>query len=70
LFAEDTPGSRSLLSKYPNLVEPFPRKQYADGGIWIVRPDGYVALAAKHDAWNDVEAYLSRLTKATPVSTH
>ena len=50
LFAEDTPGSRSLLSKYPNLVEASPRKQYADGGIWVVRPDGYVALAAKHDA--------------------
>jgi hypothetical protein len=32
--------------------------------MWIVRPDGYVALAAKHDAWNDVEAYLNRLTKA------
>jgi 2-polyprenyl-6-methoxyphenol hydroxylase-like FAD-dependent oxidoreductase len=50
LFAEDTPTSRALLSKYPNLVEPSPRKQYVDGGIWIVRPDGYVALAAKHDA--------------------
>jgi 2-polyprenyl-6-methoxyphenol hydroxylase-like FAD-dependent oxidoreductase len=70
LFAEDTPASRSLLSKYPNLVEPSPRNQYADGGIWVVRPDGYVALAAKHDAWNDVDAYLSRLTKATTVSTH
>jgi hypothetical protein len=23
LFAEDTPASRSLLSKYPNLVEPW-----------------------------------------------
>jgi 2-polyprenyl-6-methoxyphenol hydroxylase-like FAD-dependent oxidoreductase len=64
LFAEDTPTSRSLLSKYPNFVEPSPRKQYAHGGIWIVRPDGYVALAAKHDAWNEVDAYLSGLTKA------
>jgi hypothetical protein len=70
LFAEDTPTSRALLSKYPNLVEPSPRKQYVDGGIWIVRPDGYVALAAKHDAWNDVDAYLSRLTKAATESSH
>jgi 2-polyprenyl-6-methoxyphenol hydroxylase-like FAD-dependent oxidoreductase len=61
LFAEDTPTSKSLLSKYPNFVEPLPRKPYAHGGIWIVRPDGYVALAAKHDAWNDVDAYLSHL---------
>jgi 2-polyprenyl-6-methoxyphenol hydroxylase-like FAD-dependent oxidoreductase len=64
LFARDTPGSRLLLSKYPHLVEPSPRKQYSDEGIWVVRPDGYVALAAKHDAWNDVDAYLSSLTKA------
>jgi 2-polyprenyl-6-methoxyphenol hydroxylase-like FAD-dependent oxidoreductase len=70
LFAEDTPTSRSLLSKYPNLLEPSARKQYVDGGIWIVRPDGYVALAAKHDAWNDVDAYLSRLTKAATESSH
>jgi 2-polyprenyl-6-methoxyphenol hydroxylase-like FAD-dependent oxidoreductase len=68
LFAEDTPTARSLLSKYPNFVEPLPRKQYANVGIWIVRPDGYVALAAKHDAWNDVDAYLSRLTKTPSAS--
>ncbi len=34
------------------------------GGIWVVRPDGYVTLAAKHDAWNEVEAYLSHLARA------
>jgi hypothetical protein len=70
LFAEDAPESRSLLSKYPNLVEPSPRKQYAEGGVWVVRPDGYVALAAKHDAWNDVDAYLSRLAKAAAAAAH
>jgi hypothetical protein len=70
LFAEDTPASRSLLSKHPNLVEPSPRQRYADGGIWVVRPDGYVALAAKHDAWNEVDAYLSRLAKKATASVH
>ena len=70
LFAEDTAASRSLLSKYPNLVEPSPRKPYADGGIWVVRPDGYVALTAKHNAWNDVDAYLSRLAKPATASAH
>jgi hypothetical protein len=68
LFAEDTPTSRSLLSKYPNFVEPLPRKPYAHGGTWIVRPDGYVSLASKYDAWNDVDAYLSRLTEAASTS--
>jgi 2-polyprenyl-6-methoxyphenol hydroxylase-like FAD-dependent oxidoreductase len=68
LFAEDTPTSRALLSKYQNLVEASPRKQYAHGGVWIVRPDGYVALAAKQDAWNAVDAYLSHLTKPASAS--
>jgi hypothetical protein len=61
LFARDTPASRSLLSKYPNLIDPSPHRPYADGSVWVVRPDGYVALRMKDDAWNDVDAYLSRL---------
>jgi 2-polyprenyl-6-methoxyphenol hydroxylase-like FAD-dependent oxidoreductase len=61
LFAEDTPAARSVLSKYPNFVEPAPRKPYADGGLWLVRPDGYVCLVAKRDGWAEVENYLTRL---------
>ena len=45
LFAEDTAASRALLSKYPELVEATPRKPFGDGGVWLVRPDGYVALS-------------------------
>lgn len=63
LFAADTPTSRSLLSKYPSFVEPLLRKPYADHGLWLVRPDGYVALVAKHDNWQAVDAYLARLAK-------
>ena len=70
LFAEDTPDSRSLLSKYANLVEPLPRKPYADGGVWVVRPDGYVALVTKNDSWNDVDAYLSRFARGATASAH
>jgi 2-polyprenyl-6-methoxyphenol hydroxylase-like FAD-dependent oxidoreductase len=66
LFAEDTPESRSLLSKYAMLVEPAPRKPYAAGQIWLVRPDGYVALAGKDDGLGDVEAYLGHLAKGRP----
>jgi 2-polyprenyl-6-methoxyphenol hydroxylase-like FAD-dependent oxidoreductase len=61
LFAEDTSDSRALLARYPNLVEPLPRKPYREKGIWLVRPDGYVAVAARHDAWNDIGTYLDRL---------
>jgi 2-polyprenyl-6-methoxyphenol hydroxylase-like FAD-dependent oxidoreductase len=61
LFAENTPDSRSLLSRHSSLVETAPRKPFAEGGIWLVRPDGYVAVATKHDAWSDVDDYLNRL---------
>ena len=34
--------------------------------VYLVRPDGYVALASTHDGWDDVAAYLANL--AAPVS--
>jgi|HubBroStandDraft_4_1064222.scaffolds.fasta_scaffold83455_1 hypothetical protein len=67
-FAQETPAARALLSKYPDLIEPLARKPYADRGVWVTRPDGYVALTSKHDAWNDVHAYLKRLAKTTTAS--
>jgi 2-polyprenyl-6-methoxyphenol hydroxylase-like FAD-dependent oxidoreductase len=70
LFAEDTPAARSLPAKYPKFVEPSPRKPYADGGIWLVRPDGYVALATKRDAWEDVDRYLARLGETSSAARH
>jgi hypothetical protein len=70
LFADDTPASRALLAKYPALLESSPRTPYAEQGIWLVRPDGYVALTAKHEAVNEVDVYLANLSKvaAAPVS--
>ena len=64
LFAEDSPLSRTVLSKYSEFVEPDPRKPYADGRIWLVRPDGYVALVGKSDGLHDLDNYLGRLATA------
>jgi 2-polyprenyl-6-methoxyphenol hydroxylase-like FAD-dependent oxidoreductase len=61
LFADDTPASRTLLTKYPALLESSVRKPYAERGIWLVRPDGYVAIAAMRDAINKVDVYLASL---------
>ncbi|HWZ97007.1 MAG TPA: FAD-dependent monooxygenase [Candidatus Dormibacteraeota bacterium] len=68
LFANDTPASRLLLSKYSSFLESSPRTPYADHGIWLVRPDGYVALTAQQDALNEVDAYLANLSKAAAAS--
>jgi 2-polyprenyl-6-methoxyphenol hydroxylase-like FAD-dependent oxidoreductase len=70
LFAEDTSEARLLLSKYHDFVEPAPREPYADGYLWLVRPDGYVALAGRRDGWHDVDAYLSHLAKAVSRSAN
>jgi 2-polyprenyl-6-methoxyphenol hydroxylase-like FAD-dependent oxidoreductase len=63
LFAEDENRARALLARYPQLLEETPRKPYASGGLWLVRPDGYVALAAGSDALDRVDAYLARLAR-------
>jgi 2-polyprenyl-6-methoxyphenol hydroxylase-like FAD-dependent oxidoreductase len=68
LFANDTPAARTLLSKYSDLLESSARSPYADKGIWMVRPDGYVALAAQEDDVREVDAYLANLSKPTAAS--
>jgi hypothetical protein len=68
LFADDTPSSRALLAKYPALLESSVRTPYAKQSIWLVRPDGYVALAVKHDAITEVDVYLTNLSKVGTAS--
>jgi 2-polyprenyl-6-methoxyphenol hydroxylase-like FAD-dependent oxidoreductase len=70
LFANDTPTARTLLSKYPNLLEPSPRPPFADKGIWLVRPDGYVSLAAQEGDLRDADTYLANLAKPTKASAN
>jgi 2-polyprenyl-6-methoxyphenol hydroxylase-like FAD-dependent oxidoreductase len=61
LFADkdDMPGT--LMEKNAKWLEPALRKPYHEGGIWLVRPDGYVALSAKAGSWGEVERYLEML---------
>ena len=68
LFANDTPEVKTVLSKYAELLESPPRNPYADKGVWLVRPDGYVALAAKENDEREVDAYLANLSKPTAAS--
>jgi 2-polyprenyl-6-methoxyphenol hydroxylase-like FAD-dependent oxidoreductase len=62
LFAKETSALRSILASYPDLIEPAIREPYSEGGIWLVRPDGYVGLFTRHEA--EVAQYLNRLAKA------
>ncbi len=51
-----------LIEKYPGLLEPAVRRPYQAGGLWLVRPDGYVALATKDDRWSEAAGYLDRIS--------
>jgi 2-polyprenyl-6-methoxyphenol hydroxylase-like FAD-dependent oxidoreductase len=60
LCAEADGMPSDFLERHTNLLEPVLREPYHAGGLWLVRPDGYVALAAKGGDWNAVTAYLNR----------
>jgi 2-polyprenyl-6-methoxyphenol hydroxylase-like FAD-dependent oxidoreductase len=58
-------GGAELVAKYPHLLEPQLREPFERSGLWLVRPDGYVALATRHDQWDETAKYLEILTKGT-----
>lgn len=51
------------LEEFSSIVDPVIRAPFHPGGIWLVRPDGYVALCAKADRWDAVGTYLSDLCR-------
>ncbi|MDE1163667.1 MAG: FAD-dependent monooxygenase [Acidobacteriaceae bacterium] len=61
LFATKGPDSSQLIDCYPQFFAPEPRPPFVEGGIWIVRPDGYVAFAGDSDSWAAADAYLAKL---------
>jgi hypothetical protein len=69
LFAEAGEGAAQLITHYPNLVEPAVRKPFHEGVLWLVRPDGYIGLAATHDRWDEAAVYLDKIGCAAGVST-
>ena len=66
LFAEAGGAASQLVARYPAILEANVRKPFHEGGLWLVRPDGYTALATKHDGWDQVAAYLDQLGCSSP----
>ena len=64
LFAVADSGSDALIAQRGDLLEPETRAPFADDGIWLVRPDGYVAMTARRGAWDTVGAYLEWIARA------
>jgi 2-polyprenyl-6-methoxyphenol hydroxylase-like FAD-dependent oxidoreductase len=63
LYADAGDGrGDALIAKYSNLLEPSARAPFERDGLWLVRPDGYVALATRQGRWDEVARYLDGLT--------
>lgn len=58
LFADADEQITALIARFPELLEPTARAPFEPGGVWLVRPDGYVALSARRGELAGVETYL------------
>ncbi len=63
LMANDSPAVRAMLAKYPDLLEPSPRTPPDPAGLWLVRPDGYVAAVARADDPALIATCLARIAR-------
>jgi 2-polyprenyl-6-methoxyphenol hydroxylase-like FAD-dependent oxidoreductase len=61
LFGADKNALASTAKEFADIVEPTLRAPYDTDGLWLVRPDGYVALRAKSGDVQTVRKYLERL---------
>jgi 2-polyprenyl-6-methoxyphenol hydroxylase-like FAD-dependent oxidoreductase len=52
-----------LIQKYPDLLEMEIRAPFEKGGLWLVRPDGYVSVATTQDDWKTVADFLEKVAK-------
>jgi 2-polyprenyl-6-methoxyphenol hydroxylase-like FAD-dependent oxidoreductase len=65
LFAQKTTAVAELTKRFERLLDPDIRPPFHDGGIWLVRPDGYVACSSR-DA-NILAGYLDGIVRpSTP----
>jgi 2-polyprenyl-6-methoxyphenol hydroxylase-like FAD-dependent oxidoreductase len=61
LFADSTEEARRLVGKFSELVDGRLREGFSNEGIWLVRPDGYVSVAARAGEWEEMESFLAGL---------
>ncbi len=61
LFAEKTAATADLIRTFETLLDPDIRSPFDKRGIWLVRPDGYVACSSR-DA-DTVASYLDGIVR-------
>src|ERR1700761_6231309 len=59
LFAKENEGTAALIAQFKGLLDAQVRTPLSEEGIWLVRPDGYVACSSHEPA--AISKYLSNL---------
>ncbi|POF61272.1 monooxygenase [Novacetimonas maltaceti] len=59
LAATDSAEARGMIARHSSLLMPGMCPPPDEHGIWLVRPDGYVAVVAKRGNWTEIEAALN-----------
>ena len=61
LLARDGAQAQAVLHQYAALLEPTIRAPADEAGVWLVRPDGYVAAVAPASDWSAVHECLAAI---------
>jgi hypothetical protein len=61
LFAANTTATADLVGRFPGLLDREVRPPFRDDGIWLVRPDGYLACSS-----SDTKAVANYLNHLLP----
>lgn len=57
----DKADAAALIHKYADWLEPTIRPPFVPGGLWLVRPDGYVVLSTLEYRWEEIDSYIQAL---------
>jgi 2-polyprenyl-6-methoxyphenol hydroxylase-like FAD-dependent oxidoreductase len=68
LMAKDGAQARAALRDHAALLEPDLRSPPDEAGMWLVRPDGYVAAAARASEWQVIRECLANIAGSSPGS--
>jgi 2-polyprenyl-6-methoxyphenol hydroxylase-like FAD-dependent oxidoreductase len=67
LLADPNGDIAGLIERFPDLLESKVRPPINTGGIWLVRPDGYLACSATIPGVKEIADYLLALNRKTGV---
>jgi FAD binding domain len=62
IFAAADSTGADLIARHHDVLEPKIRAPFTEDGIWLVRPDGYLAAATERGNWAEIDGYLHWVT--------